>query len=145
MWQWNRTEWWNSNQLQISTFVPKGKNPAAPGSRLSFLLSCSKSNLSVVCTAPQYCLFKANSYESKAAFSSLRNKKVKINMTNFAFLKSPRCPVEGPPTHSHLYSPCETFAEAPEGPCRVVDARWRDAPQLRGPGSCLWQGRRNRS
>lgn len=98
---------------------------------------------------PVLCLFKANSYESKAAFSSIRNKKVKIYITNFAFKKkkqktqmscwrAPGNETHGTKsTHSQLYSACETLAEAPEGPYRVVDARWRYAPELRGPDSRL--------
>lgn len=48
---------------------------------------------------PVLCLFKANSYESKAAFSSIRNKKVKIyhQLCFKKKQKNPRCPVEGPP------------------------------------------------
>lgn len=49
-------------------------------------------------SSPVRCLFKANGYESKAAFSSLRNKKVKIyHQLCSKKKKNPRCSAEGPP------------------------------------------------
>lgn len=64
----------------------KSENPAAPGSFFSFLLCCIKSNLYSICAVLH--LFKAESYELKAAFRSLRNKKVKTYIIKFAFFKN---------------------------------------------------------
>lgn len=77
----NLTECWNSNELQISTFVPKVKIQLHKDHIFLFFCAAVNQNCAVYV---QYSLllFKANSYELKAAFSSLKYKKV--TMTKFA-------------------------------------------------------------